>query len=403
MEKTTVAPRVRSKGWVLFSTLISGHAVKHWYQQGFAVILPELKLDMGLSDVQVGFLISTRQATSGIANLASGFLSDRYQSRRNLILSMSMVSIGIAYLLMGLAPTYLLVIPAIALAGLGPAIWHPPAIASLSQRFPKRRGLAISAHGVGGSVGDTIAPIVVGAILVILTWRQVLQIHFFPAIIMAFAVWWMLRGAYTQEGSASTLRSYFAAVKDLVRNRSLLILIVLSGLRGMGQVALITFLPIYLREELEFSTVSVGIHVSLLTFMGMWSQPVLGFLSDRLGRKVVLIPGLISLGLLILSLSVAAPGLQLTLAIAVLGIFFYSLQAIIMASAMDITGRGVEATTVGVMFGGSFVFQIASPTIAGLLIATYSMSVGFYYMAAVVFGAALLMAFVRLPRSEGRV
>jgi MFS family permease len=59
--------------------------------------------------------------------------------------------------------------------------------------------------------------------------------------------------------------------------------------------------------------------------MGIVSQPVLGFLSDRYGRKAVLLPSFLTRGFLYLLLTVAAPGIQLGLVITAIGIFFYTL------------------------------------------------------------------------------
>ena len=50
-----------------------------------------------------------------------------------------------------------------ALVGIGNNLWHPTAIPSLADRFPERKGLVLSFHGMGGNVGDAIAPLVVGA------------------------------------------------------------------------------------------------------------------------------------------------------------------------------------------------------------------------------------------------
>ena len=47
-----------------------------------------------------------------------------------------------------------------ALVGFGNSLWHPTAIPTLGQRYPDRKGLVLSLHGMGGNVGDAVAPVV---------------------------------------------------------------------------------------------------------------------------------------------------------------------------------------------------------------------------------------------------
>ena len=65
------------------------------------------------------------------------------------------------------------------------SFYHPAAIASLSRNFADRRGFAVSLHGTGGSIGETAAPILVGALLKYtpLIWSSILQISIIPAIV----------------------------------------------------------------------------------------------------------------------------------------------------------------------------------------------------------------------------
>src|SRR5918995_203571 len=74
--------------------------------------------------------------------------------------------------------TFYLLLPAgVALVGFGNSLWHPTAIPTLGRRYPERKGLALSIHGMGGNVGDAVAPLLVGAALGFLTWREVVVLN----------------------------------------------------------------------------------------------------------------------------------------------------------------------------------------------------------------------------------
>ena len=316
------------------------------------MVLPRLSADLGLSPLQVGSLIAVREFISGLVNIPGGFLTDLLRRHWGLLMATCMAGLGLGYLLVGFSPNYVVLLMALGVVAVPPAIWHLPAMAALSRRFAHHRGFALGAHNVGGSVGDVLGPVLTGFLLVVLTWRQIFSIYALPVLLLAVVVWWAFKplGA-EQHGPRPTAREQLRLVRRLASNRVLLGLMSVAGLRAMGQTAFLTFLPLYLADELLMSSPRMGFHIGLLTFLGVFSAPVLGMLSDRLGRKIVLVPGFLVEGLLVFGLlTVTGPGPALSVLIALLGLFIFSTQPVIMAGAMDMIGEGAEATTLGFLF-----------------------------------------------------
>ena len=73
-----------------------------------------------------------------------------------------------------MSPTYALILAALVFASAGSALWHPPALGLLAQRYPQRRGFMISLHRSFGNIGDTLGPLIVGILLggVALWWMD---------------------------------------------------------------------------------------------------------------------------------------------------------------------------------------------------------------------------------------
>ncbi|MBI2862910.1 MAG: MFS transporter [Chloroflexi bacterium] len=380
--------------------LSGGHGVFHWYTQSFWVILPRLASDFALSKVQVGSLITMREMAAGLVNLPGGVAIDLLRRSWGLIMAGCIALLGVAYLAVASSVGYLYLLAAMALVGVPATVWHIPATTVLSGRFAERRGLAFAIHSMGGAIGDSIGPVVTGLLLLYLTWRQVLSIYALPPFFLAVLVWWALRGIGGQPSGATSrdLLSQIKLLGGLVRAPALILLMVIAGLRAMGHVALLTFLPLYLAIELGYSPPLVGFHIGLLTFLGVVSSPILGALSDRYGRRVILIPGLLSLATLNLALARVGTGLPLTIVIALLGLFVYSLQAIILAAAMDLAGKGVEGSTLGFLFAARFVFSGVSPLIAGAIYDSMGIQATFTYIAAVFTLPALILAVLPLHR-----
>lgn len=383
--------------WLL-GVVTSGHSAIHWFMEIFSVVLPFVKTGLGLSNIQVGTLMTARQLATGVLNLPSGMLADSLVRFRPLFLATAPVIMGIAYTLFGISPTFVWAILAAGLVGLAIALWHPAALASLSARFPEFRATAIAVHGMGASVSNTITPLGVGALLVAFHWRDVLRFQIVPALVVAFLVWRGLVGIVGGVPSRPTGTTQIREIGQLARNPAFIGIAVIRGLMRIGRLVILTFLPIYLQEHLGYSPLGVGFYLSMLYGIGIFSQPILAILSDRFGRKSVLLPSFIILGLLYLLLRVATPGIVLGFTTAAIGIFFFTLGNITTAAVMDIAGTRIQASSFGLTSSLTQVLALPTPILAGFLIDSYGMGSAFLLSSVSMFLAALVLAPLRLHR-----
>ena len=392
MQAVRATEEVRKGRNQLAATVVVGHAFKHIYNSGLqSILLPEIKLGLGLSATQLGTLAFSRQATGWVATLGAGYLGDRFVNHASLMLGASLALMGVSHFLIGSAPTYWLMFLAMLFVGVGPSLYHPPAIGALSRRFPDKRGFAISVHGTGGSVGEVLGPLVTAGALAFLMWRDVLRVSALPAILAGFVIWAMMRSVPGEVPGSSSAKSYLSSLTTLLRRRRLLLLVAVTALGSMGQSSVHVFLPVYLREDLDFSVARVAVYLALAQVVGIVAQPVMGLLSDKFGRKSVLVPGMGALGLLFLALTGADTGLQLLLTVLAMGAFLYTLHAIFVAAAIDVAGDEIQATVVSLIYGASFLGTV-SPIIAGALADNYGTSSVFLYGGSVTLVATVLLA-----------
>lgn len=399
-----VAEEVKRGRVQLAATVIIGHAIKHIYNSGLStIILPEIKVGLGLSATQFGTLAFSRQATGWATTMGAGYLGDRFANKSALMLAISLGLMGMSYALAGISNTYWLMFLAMLLVGIGPSLYHPPAIGSLSRRFPDKRGFAISLHGTGGSVGEMIGPLVAAGMLALLTWQGVLKVSLLPAFVAAFMIWSMMRSVPGEVPGSPSFKAYLASLAGLLRKRVLLVLVLVTALRSMGQSAIMTFLPVYFREDLEFSAAKVALYLSLAQVVGVGAQPAMGFFSDRFGRKIVLVPAMTVLALLFFALKYADPGVQLILLVLALGAFLYSLHTIFIAAAMDIAGGEVQSTVVSLIYGASFLGIIA-PVMAGAIIdSTGDNTNAFLFGGAISLLSVFALILLKLPKTANQI
>src|SRR6059036_3749893 len=188
MSSTAAAPApAEGKSFREVWLISIGHGLTHWYPATFYLLLPIIGNELGLTYSQIGLIMTCQYVAAAVANVPGGILVDTV-GRKGLLMALSLFWVGFPYLLMGFSHGYLMLLACVALVGFGNSLWHPTAIPTLARRFPERKGLVLSLHGMGGNVGDAIAPIVVGALLAALTWREVVILNVVPGVVIALLI-----------------------------------------------------------------------------------------------------------------------------------------------------------------------------------------------------------------------
>jgi MFS family permease len=398
MDAAQVDPELAQGRNRVAATIVVAHVIKHVYNSGqSSLIMPEIKIGLGLNRAQFGSLATASTIAWWSSTMIAGYLGDRFSNRAGPMLAIALALMGGSLFLVGLAPSYAIMLPVMFLVGIGPGMFHPPAIGELSRRFPDRRGFAVSIHGMGANVGEVLGPPIVAAFLAFMLWRDLLMASMVPALMAAIAVWLLMpsRKVDVKAGVAS-MRDYVVSLSSLTNNRVLLLLIGSTALRSIGEGGMDAFLPLYLRDDLEYSVTRVALFLSLAPLAGVVSQPVMGYMSDRVGRKPVLVTGT---GLVMLSafaLSVARPGVQLFLTVLVKGAFAFSLHAIFVAAALDAARGMAQSTVVSLIYGAGFVGTF-SPFIAGLISDRYGIHSAFVYAGIVLIVPTVLLAVGPVP------
>jgi FSR family fosmidomycin resistance protein-like MFS transporter len=388
---------------VFLSLVTGGHTVIHWFQTMFAVVLPSITQGLGLTEIQSGYLQSARQLTSGTMNLPAGLLADSFARFRAAILASALLFMGLGYFCFSAASGLGGAVVGAALIGLGTAAWHPPAMGALSARFPERRATALSIHGMGATVSDTLTPLGVGALLVVVFWRDFLHAQLLAGIVAAFLVWLGLARQFAQAATRPSGWSLAGDVRSVLVNPAFLAVSLADGLMAMARQVVLTFFPLYIQIGLGRGAFELGVYVALLHGMGTVSQPVLGVLADRVGRKAVLVPSFLLLTGFYLLLGRVAPGWPLGLLVLAIGMFFYTLVNITTAAVLDVAGSRTQSSAAGLSTALTQLIVLPAPILAGWLVHRFGYGAGFHLAAGFMAVGAAVMLPVRLYRGADRL
>jgi MFS family permease len=315
-------------------------------------------------------------------------------------MALSLFWVGFPYLLMGFTHGYLMLLACVALVGFGNSLWHPTAIPTLARRFPERKGLVLSLHGMGGNVGDALAPLAVGSLLAVLTWREVVVINVIPGLVMSLLLLVFLgtvrigakaKEKHADEGHGQTLREYFRGVPALFRNRSLVMLTASSAFRSMTQNALLTFLPVYLAYEMGFSPFWVGAGMFALQAAGFAASPIAGHLSDRMGRRSIMMTSMLMSGVVLLFMGFAGKSHAFIFFIAILGFFLYAIRPVMQAWLLETTPKNMGGTSIGILFGAQALGSSVAPVLGGVIADRYGLVTTFWFLAGTIVVANLFI------------
>jgi MFS family permease len=379
-----------------------GHTFTHWCPATFYLLLPFLVKEMGLTYSQAGFLVTIRAAANLLVNIPAGMLVDII-GKKALLMALALVATGVPYFLVGVSHSFFWVALFMAFVGVGNYLWHPAAISTLSEKYPDKRGYAIAIHAIGPNIGESLAPLLVGILLLSLSWRTVLFVNLVPGLVIAFVLWKFLFGkleSHTERNKGLSAGEYLAGMKKMAQNPSIMLLVLVAGMRSMTQQGLHTFLPIYLTNDLGLSSAVAGLYLSVTQTAGMIGTPIAGSISDRSGRKRVLTAGLFSTSIALFVLAYFQLTWLFITGLALLGFFLYAVRPVIWAWVLDLSPKELGGSTVSFFSGSQSLLSSLSPVMCGFIADRWGILMAFYFLAATVLIANLIVLAVREEARE---
>jgi MFS family permease len=275
--------------WSLWLLSIA-HAVNH----AQAVVLPLIYLkitdDFNIGVDTIAFLAAGGAFAAGVVQLSFASLT-RLVSRRKLLGAGGLL-FGGGFVAQAFAPGFPTFAAANILSRIGGSPQHPVGNGLLSEQFPpERRGFAISAHISGGNVGTVVVAVVGAPIIVMFGWRGAAIVFGLPALAIAVAILLLIRERGTDRAAAVASGSVRDAYRAIAHDRDLRWLYLTSilggGGRGLGVVNL--FVLIYLTKVIGLGESLSGLMYGALIVFSVPMPLVAGWLSDRVGRKPLII------------------------------------------------------------------------------------------------------------------
>jgi FSR family fosmidomycin resistance protein-like MFS transporter len=310
-------------------TISAGHAVHDTYTAFLPPLLPAFIESMSLSNTEAGLLTVFNQAPSLLQPFI-GYVADRVSLRYLVILTPAVSATAMS--LLGIAPSYVVLAMLLMVVGLSSATLHAVAPVIAGRLSGTRLGRGMGFWMVGGELGRTLGPLVIAAYFVLwpddLSHTPWLMIGGWLTSVLLYVRLRDVEGRPPRAGQEIPWRQVLRMMGPLLVPLSGIILV-----RAFMSAALNTYLPIFLAEE-GAELWLAGISLSVLEAAGVVGALLGGSLSDRFGRRVVLLISLLATPFLMLLFLAASGWLRFPLLLA-MGFAGLSITPVIMALVQE--------------------------------------------------------------------
>ncbi len=326
------------------------HGLNDLMQSVLPAVYPILKDAYRLDFGQIGLITFANQATASLLQPVVGAFTDKRPKPYSLPTGMAFTLVGL--LLLSVAPTYLAILLAVAMVGIGSSVFHPESSRVARLASGGRHGFAQSLFQVGGNIGSSAGPLL--AAYIVLPYGQRSIAWFAVTALSAMAILTRVSSWYRRR--LESVRAKGAAIRaGLPTGRvrlALIILVLLVFSKNVYLASLTSFYTFYLIDKFQVSVQSAQLHLFLLlgsvaagTFIG-------GPVGDRIGRKYVIWVSI--LGALPFTLLLPYANLFWTeILTIIIGLVLASAFSAIVVFAQELV-PGRVGTVSGVFFGFAF-------------------------------------------------
>lgn len=263
-----------SLGWFL---ILSG-------RYSISTLLPQIKEELAFSYTQAGLALTAMWLFYAILQFPSGIYSDIKGRKITIILAMLVFSIS--YLIIGLSVRYFMFFFALILLGVGSGSCPSAGISMITDIFKEKRGKALGIRSSAGSLAY-IVPVMATAIASIYSWNSFFFLWAAVSFFSAYLFYRKTKESTSLPESVSIKERIIDGVK-IFRQRRVQLIFVVNLLISITWISYMSFFPSYLQEEKLFTPLYSSISLAILGIVGFILKPLIGSLSDRYNKKIII-------------------------------------------------------------------------------------------------------------------
>lgn len=351
------------------------------------VRMPVLALfaeSLGAGPERIGLIVSVSTLTGVFLKLPSGALSDIYG--RRFLLRIGVVAFGLPPFFYPFIHNLDALTALRFFHGLATAIFAPSALATVAELYRERRGAALGTYTACTQSGSLLGPFIGGYLVFAAGFSSAFVtagVFGCMAILLFYSLHLDVATPRAKEkGLMTVLVEMWKGFVVVARNRKVLITSSTDAAKMIANGALMAFLPLY-GVSVGLNPGEVGLLFTIQAFTSFFSKPIMGRVSDRVGRQPLIMMGL----LICASTFVCIPHVSIFLVLLMLSAGFGFGEAVVSSSSSALVADSSEFKTLGAGMGmqGTImdIGHASGPLLAGVLIANMSYAGAFGVIAGI--------------------
>ncbi len=341
------------KGRVFLLSLC--HFIHDIYSSFLAPLLPFIVEKFSLNLTQAGLLTTVTQIPA-LLNPLIGKLADRISVRWFIILAPAMTAIPMS--LLAVAPNYIVLLVLLFVAGISVSLFHVPAPVMVYRVSGGKTGRGMSVYMTGGELARTLGPLAIIGSVSLLGFDGYYPVML-VGILASLLMYYKFKDIPITSSSPekTSIRRTARELKSLLLPLSAIVIV-----RGFMHASLTAFLPLYIMQETADVWLA-GISLSLFEAAGVLGILAVGTLSDRFGRRNMLLFSLVIAPVSLLTFIIGAEWLRFP-ALVVTGFTLLSTTPVMLAMIQETSADGSSSAN-GIFMMISFLARSAVVVVVG--------------------------------------
>ncbi|MBT9541164.1 MFS transporter [Thiobacillus sp.] len=350
-------------------------------------VLPLFASSLHATPAEIGWIVMASTLPGVLISYPAGALSD-YLGQRRVLLASLIVFATAPFLYLVIETAWQLMAVRF-YHGFATAIFGTVASAAIAARYQADRAARLSTYSSVTIVGRSIAPFL-GGFLISLASFGAVYIACAIAGVLALGAGLLLQDHEPRPHTKLELPHFWASLVTVLRDRGIMLVSLVEAAQYLVFGAVEAFLALY-ASSLGIPAWQIGIILGVQLLSIVFAKPLMGRVSDRVGRKQVILPGLL-IGAASVALLPFAPGfIGLSVLSLAFGLGFATVTSSTTALVADLTQNGRYGSSMGVLRTVMDVGQSIGPVLTGFMVGVAGYGSAFTLLAAILVAAALML------------
>ncbi len=367
-------------------------------------ILPLFAISLTTSEFErqfIGYVIAASTVPGILVSMFAGRLSDVYGRKKLLLISTIIFATAPIFYFFAFNIWMLMIIRFY--HGFSTAIFVPVATAAIAESYPEKKGKYISLFSSITLVGRFLAPLAGGAILFITNYYYYgvyIGCAISGTIALSLTLFLYRNRHHDSENvthtdkSSLTIKEFLKGFKEVLSNKGILITSVVQASQYFAYGIVEAYVILY-ADSLNFNPWIIGVIPAILTLMLVVFKPLMGSISDKVGRRLIIIVGLLLGGGISLLLPLTTEYFWLILILCCFGIGMAMVISSTAAYVSDLSKRENYGAAIGTLSTIMDIGQTIGPILGGYILIAFSFGGVFLMVGAVLLASAIIFSIIK--------